>query len=284
MTIATTETRDAARERALAYWTERLAGAPARLELPADRPGAAPAAGGRAREPVSLPGALRERLDALARAEGATLHEALLAGLHALLAGYAGSGDVVVASPVAAARGDGAGPSAPLPLRADLSGDPTLRQVLGRAREAARGAREHADIPAGALRSLRGAGEPLAQVLLTLHGAEGAAAEEEDFELHLHLDDASGGLSGALAYDPAHFDRDTVRRMAGHLARVLERLAGEPGSRLSEVEPMDEAERRRVVDEWNRTDAELPAGLCLHQLVEARAERTPDAAALVFED
>ncbi|HST62208.1 MAG TPA: amino acid adenylation domain-containing protein, partial [Longimicrobium sp.] len=65
------------------------------------------------------------------------------------------------------------------------------------------------------------------------------------------------------------------------------------GAELPAIEPaggvdgralLSDEERRRVVDEWNRTDAPYPDRSCLHERFEAQAERTPDAVAAVFED
>ncbi|HEX8244726.1 MAG TPA: amino acid adenylation domain-containing protein, partial [Longimicrobium sp.] len=42
-------------------------------------------------------------------------------------------------------------------------------------------------------------------------------------------------------------------------------------------------ERRRVLEEWNATAAEYPAGECAHHRFEAQAARTPDAVAVVHE-
>ena len=61
--------------------------------------------------------------------------------------------------------------------------------------------------------------------------------------------------------------------MAAHDSKPVDRL-----------ELLSAAERRRVVEEWNATDAALPAGACVHALFEAQAARTPGAVALVFED
>ena len=47
---------------------------------------------------------------------------------------------------------------------------------------------------------------------------------------------------------------------------------------------LSEAERRRVLVEWNATEAEYPADKCIHELFEAQAERTPEAIAVEFED
>jgi amino acid adenylation domain-containing protein len=69
--------------------------------------------------------------------------------------------------------------------------------------------------------------------------------------------------------------------MAGHLERLLEQVAADPELPLPEVELLDGAERRRIVEEWNATAAELPAEPLVHRLFEAQADRAPDAVALV---
>src|SRR5213079_1304139 len=41
-------------------------------------------------------------------------------------------------------------------------------------------------------------------------------------------------------------------------------------------------ERQQMLVEWNRTQADYPSELCIHQLFEAQVERTPAAAAVVL--
>ncbi|HEX8696795.1 MAG TPA: amino acid adenylation domain-containing protein, partial [Longimicrobium sp.] len=86
-----------------------------------------------------------------------------------------------------------------------------------------------------------------------------------------------------LEYNTDLFDRGTIRRMLGHLERVLEEVAADADVRLSKLALMDDAERRQVVSEWNATDAAYPRERCIHQLFEAQADRTPAAVAVVFE-
>ncbi|HEV2733291.1 MAG TPA: amino acid adenylation domain-containing protein, partial [Longimicrobiaceae bacterium] len=90
----------AALERQLAYWRERLAGAPELLELPTDRPRPPVQTYRGATVPVELSPQLLERLQALGRSEGATLYMTLLAAFQVLLSKYSGSEDVVVGSPI----------------------------------------------------------------------------------------------------------------------------------------------------------------------------------------
>ncbi|HEV3052085.1 MAG TPA: condensation domain-containing protein, partial [Longimicrobium sp.] len=88
-------------ERQLAYWRERLAGAPELLELPTDHPRPAVQTYRGAAVPVALPLELLERLQSLARSEEATLYMVLLAAFQVLLSKYSGSDDIVVGSPIA---------------------------------------------------------------------------------------------------------------------------------------------------------------------------------------
>jgi amino acid adenylation domain-containing protein len=292
----------------IGYWKERLAGAPALLELPADRPRPAVQTYRGATVPVELSVELLERLQALGRSEGATLYMTLLGAFQVLLSRYGGGEDVVVGSPIAGrTRGEVEALIGffvnTLVLRTDLSGDPSFRAVLGRVREGTLGAYEHQEVPFEKLvaelqpeRSLSHA--PLFQVMFTLQNAEGgggappglalsgvgAAREIAQFDLSLTLAATSQGLRGALNYNTDLFDDGTAQRMLGHLERVLEQVAADADVRLSELELLGQAERRQVVDEWNRTEAEVPADRRIHELFQAQAERTPEAVAVRFEE
>ncbi|MFL5382773.1 MAG: non-ribosomal peptide synthetase, partial [Longimicrobiaceae bacterium] len=295
-------------DRQLAYWRERLADAPALLELPTDHPRPAVQTYRGATVPVELSPELLERLQALGRSEGATLYMTLLGAFQVLLGRYAGSEDVVVGSPIAGrTRGEVEALIGffinTLVLRTDLSGDPSFRETLRRVREATLGAYAHQELPFEKLvfelqpeRSL--SHSPLFQVMFTLQNAEGGGAAlpglsvsgagaeltSAKFDLSLTLAATPQGLRGGLNYSTGLFERGTALRMLRHLERVLEQVAADPDARLSRLELLDEPERARVLEEWNRTEADYPSESCIHELFEAQAARTPGAVAVVFED
>ncbi|HEU4562901.1 MAG TPA: amino acid adenylation domain-containing protein, partial [Longimicrobium sp.] len=294
-------------DRQLAYWKERLAGAPELLELPTDRPRPPVQTDRGASVPVGLSPELLERLHALGRSEGTTLYMTLLGAFQVLLGRYAGSDDVVVGSPIAGrTRGEVEGLIGffvnTLVLRTDLGGDPSFRETLRRVREATLGAYAHQEVPfeklVAELKPERSLGHsPLFQVMFSIDEAPGADSvlpgvamepvgaemETAKFDLSLGVAEGPGGGWGSLSYNTDLFDRATAQRMMRHLVRVLEQVAAEPDVRLSELDLLDGTERRQVVEEWNATGAPYPAGLCIHQLVEAQVERTPGAVAVVFE-
>ncbi|HEU0054184.1 MAG TPA: condensation domain-containing protein, partial [Longimicrobium sp.] len=292
----------------LAYWKERLAGAPELLELPTDHPRPPVQTYRGVSVPVELSPELLERLEALAASEGATLYMVLLGAFQVLLGKYSGSEDVVVGSPIAGrTRKEVEGLIGffvnTLVLRADLSGDPSFREVLRRAREAMFGAYEHQEVPfeklVAELRPERSMSHsPLFQVMFALRNAEGRgdalaglkvgeagpAIEIAKFDLSVTLAATAQGLRGSLNYSTDLFERGTALRMLGHLERVLEQVAADADARLSRLELLGEAERALVLEAWNDTAAEYPADRCIHALIEARAARTPDAVAVVFDD
>ncbi|HEU4562947.1 MAG TPA: amino acid adenylation domain-containing protein, partial [Longimicrobium sp.] len=293
-------------DRQLAYWKERLAGAPELLELPTDHPRPPVQTYRGATVPVELSPELLERLQALGRGEGATLYMTLLGAFQLLLGRYAGSEDVVVGSPIAGrTRGEVEALIGffvnTLVLRADLAGNPTFREVLRQVREATLGAYEHQEVPFEKLvaelqpeRSL--SHSPLFQVMFILQNADtgggalaelevsgvGAAMEIARFDLSLTLSTTLQGVRGGLNYNADLFERGTVERMLGHLARVLEQVAANVDVRLSRLELLGEAERALVLEEWNRTSAEYPVDRCIHEVFEAQAARTPGAVAVRF--
>ncbi|HYH80877.1 MAG TPA: amino acid adenylation domain-containing protein, partial [Longimicrobium sp.] len=112
----------------------------------------------------------------------------------------------------------------------------------------------------------------------------GAELESAKFDLSLTLAATAQGLRGALNYGTDLFERGTVERMLGHLERVLEQVAADADVRLSRLELLGEPERALVLEGWNRTEAEVPADRCIHELFEAQAARTPGAVALRFEE
>ncbi|HEX8242017.1 MAG TPA: amino acid adenylation domain-containing protein, partial [Longimicrobium sp.] len=301
--------RGEAMQRGLAYWTDELAGAPALLELPADRPRPGVESHDGAGVAADLPGALMDRLHALARAEGATPFMVLLAAFQVLLGRWSGSDDVVVGTPAA-----GRAPREvedvvgcfvnTLALRTSLAGDPGFREVLRRVRTVTLGAFEHAEVPFEAVvsalqpeRSL--SHSPLFQVMfsvdaegppaLHLPGISAAPLPVERtvsrFDLSLLVSPSVAGWRVQAQYRANLFERGTIERMLGHLRRVLEQAAADPDVRISALELMDDAERRLVLEEWNPVTTELPSSArCIHHLVEEQAARTPDAIALVFGD
>ena len=225
----------------LGFWRKALAGAPEELDLPADRP-RPPVMTYRGASAAGAPrrGAAPAPAWQLARASGASLFMVLQAGLAALLSRLGAGEDIPIGSPIAG-RGEAALENLvgffvnTLVLRTDVSGDPSLSELLARVRSFDLEAYEHQDVPfeqvVEALQPARSlARHPLFQVMLVLQNAPeaelalpGLAVSAEavhldvtKFDLTLGLDERLGrggeplGIEGGLEYSVDLFDRQTV--------------------------------------------------------------------------
>src|SRR3984957_18989482 len=105
------------------------------LELPTDRPRPPVPSHRGGSVPVVLPEELTGRLRELSRREGVTLYMVLLAGFQLTLSRWSGQTDIAVGTPVAnRTRSEIEGLIGffvnTLVLRGDLSGEPTVRELL----------------------------------------------------------------------------------------------------------------------------------------------------------
>ncbi|HVR07532.1 MAG TPA: condensation domain-containing protein, partial [Thermoanaerobaculia bacterium] len=298
----------------LAYWRRRLAGAPALLALPTDRPRPAVQSFRGVQRIQTLAAPLAGRLRELGRRQGTTLFMTLLAAWGAQLARLTGGEDVPVGSPIANRNRLEIEPligffANTLVLRLDLAGDPTCGELLGRVRELTLDAYAHQDLPfeklVEELRPERALSHsPLFQAMFVLQRQEELAldlpgiaaaplrlaAETAKFDLGLAAA-AGREISLSLEVNRDLFDAATATRLLSGLAALLEELAagGAAGRRAGELSLLGAGERHQVLVEWNDTGdgpgagpgGAQPVDLALHQLVELQARRTPEAVAVL---
>ncbi|HEX8183978.1 MAG TPA: amino acid adenylation domain-containing protein, partial [Blastocatellia bacterium] len=295
-------------ESQLRYWRRQLAGAPTTLELPTRRPPSQVQSFRAAKESILLSHDLSEELRAISRSEGATLFMTLLAAFNALLFRYTGQQDIVVGSPVAnrnhVETEDLIGLFVnTLALRTDLTGYPTFRELLGRVREAALGAYAHQDVPFEKLVEELGPNRhtgrnPIFQVMfdfqetpiplpeltgITLKSLELDALTTKYMDLTLEIVHTVDGLKVSLEYSKALFQADSMRRMIESFRVLLESVVACPDRPVSQLPLLSNAEALQIALRWNETRVDFPLDLCLHNLVELQAARTPLATAVIYE-
>ncbi len=288
-------------ERQMDYWRKELSGALPVLQLPTDRPRPAVQTFRGAMQSFRLPQALSDELRRAGRDESATVFMTLLAAFVGLLHRYTGQEDIIVGT-VSAGRKQSELHGLlgcfqnPLALRMDVSGNPSFRELLARARKVTLGALSHDDVPFGSLvqelqpeRDLTRS--PILQVLISLAPQMPDIAPDWDlrqmavdvgaakFDLDLELEDRPDGIRGRFVYNTDLFDAPTIVRTVGHWQTLLESLVANPEQPISMLPLLTEEERQQL-DRWNQTQAEFPRGKCVHQLVEAQAERTPESIAV----
>ncbi len=257
-----------------------------------------------ATESTTLSPALIEALKDFSGRSGATLFMTLLTAFQILLHRYTGLDDVVVGTPVAGRTRVELESmigmfSNTLVLRGDLSGNPTFVELLGRVREMTLAAHAHQDVPFEMLveelqpeRDL--AHTPLFQVMIVLDTPLSAidlpglqvrqielTPPAPKFDLILFLRQRGEELVASWEYSTARLDGESVRRMAESFVTLLQNAMVDPEQRIADLELLTRAERQRLLVEWNDTSSNCNQEMCLHELFEVQAMRTPEAVALI---
>ncbi|MFG1478725.1 amino acid adenylation domain-containing protein [Xanthobacter sp. V4C-4] len=271
----------------LAFWTARLADAPALTTLPADaaRPARASHRGGRL--DITLDPELTAALRALAAGNDATLPMALLALLDILIHRLSDAEDLSVG--LAFANRDAADTHRTmglfvntLPVRLQVEGAAAFSEILSRARDAVVEAQARQHVPLerivdalGTARSL--SRHPLFQILYThlpRRAAAGLTASTRDsggqqFDLALESAEmADGGLALAFGYALDLYTPDTVRRLADAFVTLARAAVAAPGSRLDALPLVEARAFAACAAPWpdNGTLPDLPVpALIAHQ-------------------
>jgi aspartate racemase len=290
----------------LSYWKRQLTGAPSTLELPTDHPRPAVPAYRGSIQSFALSGSFTAELKAFSRQEGCSLYVTMLAAFSILLFRYTSQEDLLIGTATA-------GRNQPelqgllgifintLVMRSDLSGNPSIRELLTRLREMTIDAQAHQDVPfeyvVKELQPERGAGQnPLFQVLLMLEPPipvlpSGWSLTHMDvntrtskFDLSLILEDREEGLLGRFEYDTDLFDDSTIARMVGHWQTLLKSIIQDTTRHISDLPLLTGNEQKQLLEDWNATQTPYPLEKCVHQLFEDQAQRRPEAVALIYEN
>jgi len=177
-------------------------------------------------------------------------------------------------------------------VRTDLSGDPAFRKLLQ-------------DVTAQVLQahggiSLRQSAQPgtgpvadgaMFQVAFSGYAPSSAASPEPNLsqppiaevpvDLHLNVQKRGNDLYLRLFYNAELFEAASIDRTLGNLQTLLRGVVENPDQQLSKLPILTADEQRQILIEWNQTDYDYPRDRCLHELVEAQAERVSQRLAVV---
>jgi len=288
------------------YWVGQLRDLEP-LELPSDRARPAMPSHRGGSVGFTIEPALLEPFEELCRREGATLQMGLLAVLALVLHRYSRQNDFAIGIPIW-------GRNHPdlenligffintLPIRTRFAPEQSFRELLIQVRDASIGAYDHQELPfeqmVEALSLARDTSRnPLVQVMLqlvewpevSLEALEGLEAkpltcgpETVRFDLEFVLRRSPcGGLRVQILFAMDLFDADRIERLTSHLLMLLTSVVQAPDSPGDGFNLLPESERQ-LIESWQHGPVVEVPELCVHQLFEQQAERTPEAIALVL--
>ncbi|WP_405976470.1 amino acid adenylation domain-containing protein [Streptomyces sp. NBC_00988] len=291
-------------DRQLDYWKDHLRGPLPVLDLPTDLPPRENTASRGATVSIELPRAVSRRIRELSQENSATPFMTVFTLLNVLLSRYSGQTDIVVGIPSA---------NRDLPelesmlgcflntlaLRSDLSGDPTVTELLGGVRARMTEAFAHQDVPyervVNATSTDRSSRQGPFRVMLAFQhevpAPELAGLTVSDVDLDLDLKAVKFDLVFrvveteftyrlALDYNTDLFVEDKAWRILEHLSVLAADAAASPAKRVSELTILPDAERRQL-EKWSTAACgPYPTDLFLHRLFEEQVRKSPDADAV----
>jgi amino acid adenylation domain-containing protein len=303
------------------YWTHSLAGEIPVLNLSTDWPRPAVSSGRGESVPIDLGAEVSGEVRALARAAGTTPFTVLLAAYHALLHRYTRSEQTIVGSPTYGRNQvEFSGVIGyfvnTIPLKADFHGDLTFRELLAQMRNRVLDGLDHQDYPFALLveklhPDRHASRTPIFQTLFALQRNKQVAGLnyvfsslsgetridfggllvesfaipncQGQFDLALELFDLGGVYRGHVSYSTDLFSAAAVSEFAVHYGRLLQAMTTSPDAKISELTMLPPDEEHRILREWNNTARDYPRDVCIHELIAAQVDRTPDSVAVVFE-
>ncbi|NET72739.1 MAG: amino acid adenylation domain-containing protein [Sphaerospermopsis sp. SIO1G2] len=300
----------------LAYWQKQLAGIPPLLELPYDRPRPKEQTYNGDHVRMELPIDLCESLRVFSHQESATLFMTMLAAFIILLHRYIHQDDIFIGSAVANRRLQEIEKMMGmvvnnLVLRTDVSGNPTVRELLNRVRQVTMAAYANEDVPfdqvVEAIRPVRNLSHnPLFQVMFSFHNSakpdlhfpgvditlhEPVSNESAKFDIDFLVIPrfeqsvqygakmGAKGITLVVEYNSDLFDADTMSFMLYQYQKLLTEMIEHPEWEIGKLSLITE-EQGKILTTWNQTDRKYTDFKCIHNAFADQVELTPDAVAV----
>lgn len=296
-------------EKQLSYWKQQLAGAPAMLELPLDRPRPPVQTFRGAFESFNLSADLNAGLRELARQEGATLFMTLVAAFQTLLWRHTRQDEIVIGAPIAnRTRKETESLIGffvnTLVIRTAVTAGMSFRELLRKVKETTLAAYGHQDLPFEKLveeiqpeRSL--SHNPLFQVTLSLQNVPqalglgnfvvdpiGFDSSTTRLDLEAYFWDLPEGLAGEFVYSTDIFDRRTILRLLQRFQILLAGLTANPDALVSAL-PLLTPDERVLLLPGKEIDTKAPgrdARATIQEVFERQVEASPQRPAISCED
>ena len=290
------------------YWLTQFADAVPVVDFPTDRPRPPFRTFNAAREDYDLDAQIGEQLKQLGKKFGCSFNTAILAGFEVFLHRLTGQTDLVVGIPacgqIAAGQDRLVGHCTNLlPLRTQIDGSKSFSDYLQQRRSTILDAYEHQQFTFGSLISKLALARdpsriPLVPIMFNLDRAAASNSqlfsgleltshlnprEFETFELFINAVELADKIVLECQYNTNLFDRATIGRRLAEFETLLLGIIANPAQLISQLPLLNTASRQQLLVDWNATQADYPDTKCLHQLVEAQAQLTPNAVAVVFD-
>jgi amino acid adenylation domain-containing protein len=290
------------------YWVKQFSGSVPIVDFPVDRPRPPLRTFNSQREDWQISETLVTALKQLGTKFGCSFMTALLSGFEVFLYRLTGQEDLVVGISAAGQAATGkynlVGHCVNLlPLRTQINSQESFSDYLKQSKSTVLDAYDRQQFTFGSLLQKLALPRdpsriPLVPVIFNIDQGldpdklmfEGLKVEVfanprtyENFELFINATELGGKLTLECQYNTNLFDRETICRRLAEFETLLTGIVADPNRTIATLPLLPVSEQQQLAS-WNQTQAEYSQNLCIHQLVEVQAAKTPDAIAIIFED
>ncbi|MBM7773068.1 amino acid adenylation domain-containing protein/non-ribosomal peptide synthase protein (TIGR01720 family) [Actinokineospora baliensis] len=285
-------------EDGLEFWADALRGAPDEVGLRPDHPRPARASHRGGTVPLEIPADLHAAVRALALRSGTSVFMVLHAALAAVLARSGAGTDIVIGTPTAGRVDPVLDPLIgffvnTVPLRTDVSGDPSFTALLSRVRAADLAAFDHQNTPFERLVETvaprRSAGRhPVFQVLFAYHpelpspSAELVHTGTAKFDLTVDVSESPDGVTGFVEFAEDLYRPQTIQAFAARLVAFLRAVVATPDVTVDSVDLLSATERAAVTSLWQGASVPV-AGESIPALFAAQVRANPSGTAVIVD-
>ncbi|MCP4157728.1 MAG: hypothetical protein GY757_59010, partial [bacterium] len=281
----------------LRYWKQKLGRELQALELPTDRIRAAVHIYNAAKNSFTVPQPLTRKIKILAQQEEIDNATLLAAAFKILLHHYSGQEEIVIGTSSKNRHQPGTeeiiGPIANLlVLRSRVTGTKTLPDLLGDLEKTVNEAYKYQDMPFDRLVAELKPGADMSRTALfdvlfqyeisppklnvenlkieTIETNQGWGK----YDLNLLVQETGDEtFESILVYNELYYDTATITNFVQHFLNLLESIVKEPAKEIAKYSLLSEKERRKLVEEWNNTEAGYPGDKTVVPLFEDQVEQ-----------
>ncbi len=294
-------------KKAADFWLGQFSSIPAPLDLPSDRPRPSVKTFTGSMETRPLDAQLFKQLKSASASRGNTVFSTLFAAFNVLLHRLTGQADIVVGIPAAGQTMAGGSDDLVghclnfLPVRTQITSAEKFDDFAADTKKAVLDAYEHQNYTFGTLlQKLKLPRDtsrlPLVSVMFNIDKAgfdklrfDGLKADVQtiskrfvNFEIFFNLVQTETELLVQCEFNTDLFNRETIQRWLGHFETLIAGIVKNGAESIATLPLLSDAEREKILVEWNDTKVDFAAEKTLHALIEEQAERTPDAIAVIF--
>ena len=104
------------------------------------------------------------------------------------------------------------------------------------------------------------------------------------FDITIYAVETIEGIVFTLEYCARLFKKETIASLGTHYLKILEEIVANPEKRLSDIDILSQAEKKRILIDFNDTKADYLKDMTIQELFEEQVKRTPDNIAVIFKN